>query len=155
VKQPPRPLVRTFDPPDFRCRCGDCAAHKRVVPALRLVHERALLIWDELERQLRRGVRLQVNSAVRCDRYNTAVGGAKNSYHLRGMALDLTPTAGCSVAQLFEAARVVRGDASPEHPQRTGAIGHYKTFIHQDVRDGYATKLDPGSDWRRGRGERG
>lgn len=49
---------------------------------------------------------LTVSSALRTPEHNRAVGGAPNSYHLKGQALDLVPPAGMSMSDL---ATMLRG----------------------------------------------
>jgi uncharacterized protein YcbK (DUF882 family) len=138
-------------PEQLRCRCGECEIHTQagIQANLEEVMARARLVVAVLEKQLGVPQRLRVNSAVRCLEHNRRVGGKKNSYHLRGLALDLAPLT-CSPAQLYQAGRVVRGEASPEHPQRNGGLGHYATFVHIDVRGYRATKRSPEEPWRRG-----
>lgn len=67
-----------------------------------------------------------VNSGTRCAHYNGQVGGAPNSYHLRGMAFDIHMPhswTGKHVASFLYYATVAgfRG------------FGLYKTFIHLDI----------------------
>lgn len=35
------------------------------------------------------GIPLKVNSGYRCPAHNSAVGGSKNSYHVKGLAIDI------------------------------------------------------------------
>ena len=70
------------------------------------------------------GKPVTVNSAYRTQYYNTKVGGAKNSYHMKGRAFDIsikgvTPT------------EVARYAASINIP----GIIQYNTFVHVDSRD--------------------
>lgn len=46
-----------------------------------------------------------VSSGVRTAAHNAAVGGVSNSYHLTGQALDLVPTAGQSMATLYNSVK--------------------------------------------------
>lgn len=125
---------------DFACKCG-CKMPKDVTRSVVLVIERIELVKDELWTQLC-GASFDVHllSGYRCEAYNRKVGGARNSQHKLGKAGDFAVT-GATVAQLFEAAKVVRGDASPEHPQRGGGIGYYpkRRFVHIDVREARVT----------------
>lgn len=65
---------------------------------------------------------ITITSGYRTAKHNTAVGGAKNSFHLRGMAADI----------------VVEG-MSPKQVQSTlsdwpGGLGLGATFTHLDIR---------------------
>ena len=137
---------------DLRCRCGKCNVHSDcwIQGNLDSVLQRSVLVVEEVERRTGQTQRLWVNSAVRCLAHNADQGGARASTHLSGRALDLKPVA-CSPAALFEAARKVRGDLSPDDEQRMGGLGLYHTFVHIDVRPYHATKMGPSAPWRRGR----
>lgn len=72
------------------------------------------------------GYQLQVTSAYRSPEYNRSVGGAKNSQHVQGNAVDIVQT-GLSNAQrqAFIQAAIDNGFT---------AIGVYNTFTHIDIR---------------------
>jgi uncharacterized protein YcbK (DUF882 family) len=72
---------------------------------------------------------LTINSAYRTLMYNQKVGGAKNSQHLLGKALDLQPPKDIPI-ELFHA--TIRHYAEPFGIK---GLGRYKTFIHVDIRD--------------------
>ena len=66
---------------------------------------------------------VHINSAYRTVSYNESIGGAKNSYHVKGMAFDI----------------VVNGidlDAVCKYAQSIGILGiiRYNTFVHIDAR---------------------
>lgn len=63
-----------------------------------------------------------VNSAYRSIGYNKSVGGAANSYHLSGIAWDISVN-GIPTVELAKIASAFG----------FGGIGIYKTFIHVDV----------------------
>lgn len=71
------------------------------------------------------GLPLVVLSAYRTPAHNRAVGGAKDSQHVQGRALDLLPPKGWTPTALAAVAR--------ELPQIRG-VGLYGTFVHIDVR---------------------
>lgn len=73
------------------------------------------------------GKAVTVNSGYRTPEKNAAVGGAKQSRHLYGMAADITVRgiAPAAVAKYAETLLVGRG-----------GIGVYGSFTHVDVRDG-------------------
>jgi len=72
------------------------------------------------------GYQLQVTSAYRSPEYNRSVGGARNSQHVQGNAVDIVQT-GLSNAQrqAFIQAAIDNGFT---------AIGVYNTFTHVDIR---------------------
>ena len=74
------------------------------------------------------GGNITVHSAYRTPKYNKKVGGAKNSQHVQGKALDirhitLDPNYVGEVLRMNYKAIGIRG------------IGFYKTFTHIDIRD--------------------
>lgn len=71
------------------------------------------------------GLPLVVLSCYRTAEHNKRVGGAKDSQHLQGRALDLLPPKGWTVGQLAAVARDI--DAIK-------GIGLYPGFLHLDVR---------------------
>ncbi len=92
---------------------------------------RARVLAQEFE-AIRRAVGqpLAILSAYRTPAHNRAVGGAAQSRHVEGMALDLRPPEGWTAAQLG-AACVARA----HHPDSAiGGIGRYPTFVHIDIR---------------------
>lgn len=70
---------------------------------------------------------LTVLSAYRTPEHNKAVGGAKDSMHLYGLALDIRVPAGATHEQLVEAAAEVLGDR--------GGLFLYPWGVHVDRRD--------------------
>jgi uncharacterized protein YcbK (DUF882 family) len=73
---------------------------------------------------------ITVLSAYRTVARNAAIGGAKNSYHLHGLAMDLKPPAGMTVDEFYN---IIKKDA---RPLGIGGLGKYKTFVHIDMRTG-------------------
>ena len=53
------------------------------------------------------GVPIHVNSGYRCPELNKIVGGAENSYHLRGMAADITSRCPFHNTALFTEIRIM------------------------------------------------
>lgn len=81
------------------------------------------------------GFPLLVNSGYRTPMYNRSIGGAKNSQHVEGRALDLRP----AVVGGRPALQRIRDAA--ETARREGlirGIGVYANFIHIDTRPGTA-----------------
>ena len=71
-------LSRNFSRHEFACKCG--CGEAEVSPFLIEVLQR---LRDIL------GVPITVTSGRRCAAHNAAVGGAKNSQHLQGLAADI------------------------------------------------------------------
>lgn len=71
---------------------------------------------------------ITILSAYRSPEHNKRIGGAKNSQHLHGRALDLKPPKGVKVEKFYHD---IRNNAE-EFGIR--GIGLYNTFVHIDIR---------------------
>jgi hypothetical protein len=80
--------------------------------------------------RMRLGKPIRILSAYRNEAYNRAIGGERNSFHTRFMALDFTADA--PTHELARLAKAVRKDGI-----FSGGIGIYRSFIHIDCR-GYS-----------------
>ncbi|GAB6181739.1 D-Ala-D-Ala carboxypeptidase family metallohydrolase [Desulfotomaculum defluvii] len=113
-------LAPHFEEREFACRCcGMVNVSMELVTKL-----------EEMRQAI--GKPIIVTSGYRCPLHNRAVGGAINSYHIRGLAADIK-VAGCTAEQL--AALAVRFGFD--------GIGIYRkgNFIHVDVR-GYRARWE-------------
>lgn len=72
------------------------------------------------------GLPLVVLSAYRTPSHNRAVGGARDSQHVQGRALDLLPPKGWTPIELAAVAQDIPG---------IRGLGVYGTFVHVDVRE--------------------
>jgi uncharacterized protein YcbK (DUF882 family) len=81
--------------------------------------------WAERVREAMGGLPMHVNSGCRCSVHNKAVGGAPDSYHMKGMAIDVT-FRGLSPAQAHKKLRVLQGKGL------VGGLGRYSSFCHVD-----------------------
>lgn len=108
-------LSKDFNKSEFMCKCG-CNKFN-LSPVL----------IDALQ-QLRDyiGQPIIINSACRCEKHNVAVGGVKNSLHLRGKAADIR-VKGIEPRELARLAAEISDF-------RNGGIGTYDNFVHVDVR---------------------
>lgn len=70
-------------------------------------------------------------SGYRTEEHNKKEGGAKGSYHTLGWAVDIK-IPGVSVTQLYNYA------AKISKSKDIGGVGHYRSFIHIDVRGKYS-----------------
>ncbi len=87
--------------------------------------EGTLKTVDELRERL--GARGTVLSIYRSQKYNTAIGGASKSQHMRNRAIDVKFA--CSSDRAFQEALKMRKEGFFQ-----GGIGWYPTFIHLDTR---------------------
>ena len=94
----------------------------------------AKLNLDVLSKQLQIirnhfGRAIQINSGYRSKEHNKAVGGAANSYHVKGMAADMriegvSPKAlHGQIQMLIDAGKIMQG-----------GLGLYDSFVHYDIR---------------------
>lgn len=96
-----------------------------------LVDEKLVSILQRI-RELSGNKPIKINSGYRTQSYNTKIGGAKESYHMRGQAADfyVSDIAPSVMAAYAEIALKEAGYAN------AGGIGMYGTFVHVDTRIG-------------------
>lgn len=107
-------LSKNFMLSEFACKCSRCSEI--------LVDEKLVLILQAARDHF--GKPININSFYRCPQHNAEVGGASQSYHMKGMAADIV-VVGVSpleVAQYFEYIGVK-------------GIGLYNWGVHVDTRD--------------------
>ena len=104
-------ISRNFNLQEFQCPC--C---KRVILHADLLNKLIRLRWDIKEP-------LYINSGFRCQEENVRAGGVLKSYHLFGMAADVS-VRNISIPELLYFAE----------KYKFGGIGIYKTFLHLDIR---------------------
>ena len=116
-------LSPNFNLKEFQCK--HCGAVK--------LHPKLLELLQELRDIL--GVPLWFTSAYRCEIHNKAVGGAKNSQHLHGRAVDIpVHITGLTYWQLFDLVKWLGFTGIGVNPD--------KGFIHVDVREGDLVVFD-------------
>ena len=106
-------IAKNFKVKEFRCKDGSDA----ILIDVDFVKDKLQKIRDHF------GVPVTINSAYRTAAYNKKVGGATNSYHMKGQAFDI----------------VVKGKTQAEvarYAQTLGIKGiiQYNTFVHVDSR---------------------
>jgi len=104
-------ISRNWNLQEFQCPC--C---KRVILHADLLKKLIKLRWEIKEP-------LYINSGYRCQEENEKVGGVKKSYHLFGMAADVS-VRNISIPELLYFAE----------KYKFGGIGIYRTFLHLDIR---------------------
>ena len=72
---------------------------------------------------------ISINSAYRSILHNKAVGGAKNSYHVKGMAADVT-IQGLTPKDVHTLLSELMEDGTISQ----GGLGKYDSFTHYDIR---------------------
>ncbi len=86
---------------------------------------------------------IEIGSCYRTPEHNAFVGGAKDSMHMHGLAIDLRTPPGCTVDQLVQA-------ANDTMTGTRGGIFAYPWGIHVDRRD-YLQRPPARGDFRPGR----
>ena len=107
--------MRHFEPHEFRCGCGKCGqGFEQMDPGL-------LMMLDSARHHA--GIAFKINSAVRCEAHNQAVGGSPTSSHLKGLAVDISCKRG--PARLLMLRELIRTGFN--------RIGLGADFIHVDI----------------------
>lgn len=101
-----------FDREEFACKCG-CGFDT--------VDFETLLVVQEVRHFL--GKSITIASGCRCPGYNKAVGGVRDSQHVKGRAADL----------LVDDPETVYRYLCARYPGRYG-FGQYESFVHVDTR---------------------
>jgi uncharacterized protein YcbK (DUF882 family) len=105
-----------FSRSEFACKCGcDFSA----------VDVELLGVLESLREHY--GAPITITSGCRCEAHNAAVGGAPKSYHVRGLAADISVSG--------ESPAVVAEFLDGLYPDNYG-IGTYSGWVHLDVRPG-------------------
>ena len=109
--------TKNFKVSEFACHhCGENKIDQRVI-------ELAQSIRDEV------GVPVNVNSGYRCEKHNARVGGVKGSFHTKGLAADLSSSAGA--IKMFEAVKKLK-EAGQLQDLEYCILYKRKNFIHID-----------------------
>lgn len=114
---------------EARCKCGSCTGWggNAIESEIRETAE-----WAEEVRKALGNVPMRINSWYRCRAHNQQIGGAPNSQHLLGKAIDF------SVKTLSP--RTVQVTLRPRWPDLVRGLGSYSGFTHIDRRDGEPEK---------------
>ena len=108
---------------EFRCSDG--------TPVPERYYENVAQLCRELEvirAEYKRPV--TILSGYRSPAYNKKVGGAKNSFHMKGMAADIV-VAGIPAPVLYTRIDRMMTSLGLLH---NGGLGKYKNFVHVDIR---------------------
>lgn len=106
-------ISTNFKVSEFKCKDGS----DKILIDVNFVRDKLQVIRDHF------GTTVTINSGYRTESYNTKVGGAKSSYHIKGQAFDIVVTGHTplEVAQYAQSLGI------------TGII-QYNTFVHVDSR---------------------
>ncbi|MFM1755006.1 MAG: hypothetical protein RLZZ236_1945 [Bacteroidota bacterium] len=74
------------------------------------------------------GKPININSGYRNPAYNAKIGGAKNSFHMKGMAADIH-VKGLTPLQIHTAIE----ELISQGKMKQGGLGLYSTFVHYDI----------------------
>lgn len=77
---------------------------------------------------------ININSGYRSPDHNKKINGAKNSFHVKGMAADIS-VKGIPPKEVERAIRFLMA----ENKIKKGGLKAYRTFVHYDTRGHYAT----------------
>lgn len=111
-------LTANFKASELACKCGKCGSTGREMDAGFMVKLQTLR--DLYERPI------HISSGYRCSAHNLAVGGAANSYHLKGRAVDILIPKGESRYDLCKYLFQL---------QYFRGIGFYDGWVHIDDRN--------------------
>lgn len=112
---------------EFECKCNskDCTGKQ---PRLRM-NQTLLDALNRIREEL--GQPIVITSGFRCKNHNKAIGGALNSRHMAGDAVDIRPASG-SAEDLEELWKVCEREAAVVGL----GDGRRKGFVHIDCRPG-------------------
>lgn len=99
-----------------------------VLENIKTLAKQLQIIRDEI------GLPITVSSGYRSPSHNKAVGGASNSQHMKGTAADIVVN-GMRPSEV--AAVIMR--LMNQQKIKAGGLKAYSTWIHYDIRGGYAT----------------
>lgn len=116
-------LTENFSLDEFKSKDGS-AFPAEVVQNLAILAEQLQALRDEVKKPI------TVLSGYRSPAHNLKIGGAKESFHVKGMASDLQ-VSGMKPAELAE----VIEKLIKEGKMKQGGIGIYPTFVHYDFRN--------------------
>lgn len=116
-----------FTPDEFKCKCGKC---KSIEPPDELVD----VLCETREHY---SAPLIIKSGYRCPEHNRNVGGATNSFHTKGNAVDFT-VKGVKTLDLYNYVILHYGDRAYGIAKKI-VNDEYRGFVHLDTR-GYKAR---------------
>ena len=107
-------LSEHFQDEEFCCHC--C---KKSID----IDKRLLAGLEKLRAMINRPI--HINSGYRCEKHNQLIGGASKSYHLKGMAADIS-VKGMDSQELFSYCEKI---------EEFHGLGCYRSWVHVDTRE--------------------
>jgi len=108
-------LSANFSRHEFKCQCGKCDYDT--------VDSELVTVLQHLRTYFNKPV--TITSGNRCPEHNKSIGGATNSYHVRGRAADIVIN-GVPASEVQDYLESI-------YPDKYG-IGRYSSFTHIDTR---------------------
>lgn len=120
-------LTKNFHLSEFASKDGK-GFPPDVIPNIKKLAANLQIIRDTI------GKPININSGYRSPEHNAKIGGAKNSYHVKGMAADI-------VVKDMTPKEIEKVILQLIHDKKieAGGLKAYNTFVHYDVRGRYAT----------------
>lgn len=115
-------LTPNFSLDEFRSKDGS-SFPSEIVQSLTILANQLQALRTELGRSI------TITSGYRSPSHNLKVGGAKDSFHVRGMAADIQ-VSGMTPKQVYDAIEKL----IKEGKMKEGGLGLYKSWVHYDFR---------------------
>ena len=115
-------LTPNFNLDEFKSKDGS-SFPADIVKSLTTLAEQLQVLRTELGRSI------TITSGYRSPAHNLKVGGAKDSFHVRGMAADIQ-VSGLTPKQVYDAIEKL----IKEGKMKEGGLGLYKSWVHYDFR---------------------
>jgi uncharacterized protein YcbK (DUF882 family) len=115
-------LSKNFKKREFRCRDGSDTPEE-LMDNLKELVENLQIIRDHIEKPMR------IISGYRSPKYNTKIGGARKSQHMKAKAADIV-VKDLKPAELRE----IIINLIKEGKIKKGGVGIYRSFVHYDTR---------------------
>lgn len=114
-------MTKNFGLEEFRSKDG-ADFPEWVLPNIRELAHNLQVLRDNVQAPI------VINSGYRSPQHNKRVGGATNSYHLKGMAADIV-VKGLSPSRVAD----IIEDLIELGLMKNGGLGRYDTFTHYDI----------------------
>ena len=115
-------LTPNFNLDEFKSKDGS-SFPSEIVNSLTTLAEQLQVLRTELGRSI------TITSGYRSPAHNLRIGGAKDSFHVRGMAADIQ-VSGLTPKQVFDTIEKL----IKEGKMKEGGLGLYNSWVHYDFR---------------------
>lgn len=120
-------LTKNFSKSEFECKCG-CEMPNNIFKNIKELAKHLQSLRDKF------GKPIKINSAYRCEKHNSIIGGSKNSQHKKGLAADIVVKDKKPLDVYNFIDNIQKMDMFIK-----GGLGKYNTFTHVDIR-GYLAR---------------